>query len=100
MGSGQERIGIVGALYQVVLTDKAKRSLSQLPAHVQKRVGRQIDLLAEDPHRPGTRQLVGHPGIRRVHASKDYVILYTIEQARVTVLVLRIENRRDVYRGI
>jgi mRNA-degrading endonuclease RelE of RelBE toxin-antitoxin system len=43
---------------------------------------------------------VGHPGIRRVHASKDYVILYTIENEQVTVLVLRIENRRDVYRRL
>ncbi len=86
--------------YQVILTDAARRSLKRLPAHIQNRVTRWIDLLAEDPRRAGTRQLVGHPGIRRVHASKDYVILYTIEAARVAVIVLRVENRRDVYRGL
>ncbi len=86
--------------FQVIFTDAALRSLRDLPAHVQKRIKRWIDLLAEDPHRPGTRQLVGHPGIRRVHASKDYVILYTIEHDRVAVIVLRVENRRDVYRSL
>ena len=87
-------------LYQVIFTDAARRSMMDLPGHIQKRVQRWIDLLAEDPRRAGTRQLVGHPAIRRAHASKDYVILYTIDHERVTILVLRIENRRDVYRGM
>ena len=86
--------------YQVIFTDVARRSLRDMPRHVQKRVNRWIDLLAEDPRRTGTRQLVGHPSIRRAHASKDYVILYTIEQHRITIVVLLIENRRDVYRGL
>jgi mRNA interferase RelE/StbE len=86
--------------HQVIFTEAARKSLGNLPTHIQKRVKRWIDLLAEDPQRAGTRQLVGHPGIRRVHASKDYVILYTIEQARVTIIVLRVENRKDVYRGL
>ena len=86
--------------FPVILTDAARRSLHDLPTHVQKRVTRWIDLLAEDPRRPGTRQLEGHPGIRRVHASKDYVILYTIENERIAIVVLRVENRRDVYRRL
>jgi mRNA interferase RelE/StbE len=85
--------------YQVVFTDAANRSLRELPVHVQKRVKRWIDLIGEDPRRQGTRQLVGHPAIRRVHASKDYVVLYSIEQQKVMVIILRVENRRDVYRG-
>jgi mRNA-degrading endonuclease RelE of RelBE toxin-antitoxin system len=86
--------------HQVIFTDAARRSLRNLPAHVQKRVARWIDLLTDDPRRAGTRQLMGHPGIHRVHASKDYVILYTIEPARTAVIVLRVENRREVYRGL
>jgi mRNA interferase RelE/StbE len=86
--------------HQVIFTDAARRSLRKLPVHVQKRVARWIDLLADDPRRQGTRQLVEYPDIRRVHASKDYVVLYTIDQARITVIVLRVENRREVYRGM
>jgi mRNA interferase RelE/StbE len=86
--------------YHVVFTDAALRSLQKMPKHIQKRVHRWIDLIAEDPRRTGTRELVGQPGIRRVHASKDYVILYTIDQQRVTIILLRIENRREIYRGM
>ena len=86
--------------YQVIITDAADRAMRTLPAQVQKRVQRWIDLLAEDPRRPGTRQLVGYPHIRRVHASKDYVILYTIDHGKITIIVLRIEHRRDVYRHL
>lgn len=86
--------------HDVTFTEAARRSLARLPAHIQKRIGRWIDLLAEDPWRTGTRQLSGYPGIRRVHASKDYVILYTIETEKIMVIVLRVENRRDVYRRL
>jgi mRNA interferase RelE/StbE len=86
--------------YQVVFTDAAKRSSHELPAHIRKRVGRWIDLLAEEPRRPGTRQLQGYPHIRRAHAGKDYVILYTIIPEQMTVIVLGVENRRDVYRRL
>jgi mRNA interferase RelE/StbE len=86
--------------YQVIFSDAATRSLRKLPAHIQKRVRRWIDLIAEDPRRAGTRELIGYPGMRRVHASKDYVILYTIDQQRVTIILLRIENRRDSYRRL
>jgi mRNA interferase RelE/StbE len=86
--------------FLVIFTDAADRALRRLPAPVQKRARRQIDLLAEDPRHVGTRQLVGYPHIRRVHAGKDYVILYTIDHGKVTVIILRIEHRRDVYRSL
>lgn len=55
---------------------------------------------AEDPHRKPSRQLEGLPELRRVHASKDYVIVYSILEDEVVVLVIRIAHRRDVYRGL
>ena len=86
--------------FHVIFTDAADRALRALPPHVQKRVRRQVDVLAEDPLSPPSRQLVGFPHIRRIHAGKDYVILYTVDHGRVTVIVLRIEHRRDVYRRL
>ena len=46
-------------IYTVVLTDAAKRALGDLAEHVQRRITRWIDLLAEDPRRPGTPVFVG-----------------------------------------
>ncbi len=63
--------------YTVKLAAKAERQLGDLPAHIRKRVARWIGLLAEDPYRSPSRQLEGYPQLRRVHASKDYVIVVT-----------------------
>ena len=86
--------------YRVIFQKDAKRDLEALPAHVQRRVLRWLDLLAEDPRRAGTRQLEGCPGIRRVHAGKDYVVLYTVQEQDVVVLVLAVAHRRQVYRRL
>jgi hypothetical protein len=79
--------------YQVIFTDAAGRSLRELPSHIQKRVNRWIDLIAEEPRRTGTRQLVGHPDTDGLMPAR-----ITSSQHRVIIIVLRIENRRDVYR--
>lgn len=86
--------------YRIRLSDAAKKDIAALPAHVASRVARWLDLLAEDPLRAPTRKLQGSSGLRRVHASKDYVVLYSVSQAEVVVLVVRAGHRREIYRGL
>ena len=86
--------------YTVRLSDRARRELAALPRHIQQRVARWIDLLAEDPYRAPSRKLEGYPELRRVHASKDYVIVYSVLEDEKVVLILRIAHRRDVYRRL
>lgn len=86
--------------HRIELTPKAADEFRALPRPAQARVLRWLDLLAEDPRRPGTKQLVGRPDLRRVHASKDYVVVYTIYEKQVLVLVVRVAHRKEVYRGL
>ncbi len=86
--------------YRIALTARAEKELDALPRHVQKRLARWIDLLADDPRREGTAKLAGHGDLRRVHASKDYVIIYTIRAKDVLVLILRTAHRKDAYRSL
>lgn len=86
--------------YHVAFTERAQRELESLPRPVQKRVARWIDLLALDPRREGTKKLQGQGDLRRVHASKDYVILYCVRDRQVLVLIVRLAHRKDVYRGL
>ncbi|MDY7010101.1 MAG: type II toxin-antitoxin system RelE/ParE family toxin [Planctomycetota bacterium] len=86
--------------YRVELTSKAHRELANLPRHAQKRIVRWLDMLAANPRRSKTRQLEGAAELRRVHAGKDYVIVYTIRQEQVLVLVVRIAHRKEVYRNL
>jgi mRNA interferase RelE/StbE len=86
--------------YTVTLSPTAERQLEALPAHIQKRVARWLERLSQDPYVKPSYQLEGHPDLRRVHASKDYVIVYSIYHKEVVVFVVRVAHRRDVYRRL
>ncbi|MBC8108169.1 MAG: type II toxin-antitoxin system RelE/ParE family toxin [Anaerolineae bacterium] len=86
--------------YTVRFSDRAERELTDLPRHIQRRVARWIELLASNPYRSPSRKLDGFPELRRVHASKDYVIVYSVFDAELVVLVVRIAHRREVYRRL
>lgn len=87
-------------VYTVKLADKAERQIEGLPEAVRKRIARWIGLLAEAPYRTPSRQLEGYPELRRIHASKDYVIIYSVLENEVVVLVVRVGHRREVYRRL
>ena len=86
--------------YLVRVSDQAGQQLAELPKAVQKRVARWIALLAEDPYRRPSIQLEGYPDLRRVHAGKDYVIVYSVLDDEVVVLIVRVAHRREVYRRL
>jgi len=86
--------------HRIAFTRRSAKELEGLPRQIQKRVARWLGLLSEDPRRQGTRKLEGHPELRRVHASKDYVIVYTIRDRDVLVLVVRVAHRKEAYRGL
>jgi len=86
--------------YRIAFTPMADRELADLPREVQRRIARWLDLLAQDPRREGTIKLQGHGELRRVHAGRDYVIVYCVRDAEVLVLIVRVGHRKDVYRGL
>jgi mRNA interferase RelE/StbE len=53
--------------------------------------------LALDPHPRGSRKLTGYDDVFRVRTGR-YRVIYSIEQARLVVLVVKIGHRKDVYR--
>ena len=53
--------------------------------------------LAKDPLPPGVKKLKNSDWLYRVRVS-DYRIVYRIEQKILTVLIVRIGHRREIYR--
>jgi mRNA interferase RelE/StbE len=86
--------------YQIELTPRAAKELQRLPKPVQKRIARWFDVLAEDPRCEGSKKLEGGSDLYRMHAGRDYVIVYTILEDAVIVLVVRVANRREADRGL
>ena len=86
--------------YRIELTNRASKELERLPKPIQKRIARWLGVLAVDPRCEGSKQLEGKDHLRRVHAGRDYVIVYSILDDVVVVLVVRIANRREAYRRL
>ena len=83
--------------YRIELTKAAERDLTAAPKQMLKRLDACIIGLADDPLPPGVKKLKNSDGLYRVRIS-DYRIIYRIEQEVLTVLVVKIGHRREVYR--
>ena len=84
--------------YTVYLKPAAERALEKiLDRAARRRVARAIDGLAATPRPAGAVTIQGSDGLRRIRVG-DYRVVYTLEQAARTVLIVTIGRRRDVYR--
>lgn len=83
--------------YTVEFTARAARDFRAIARKDQERIGKRIDGLAENPRPYGVRKLEGEEDLYRIRVG-DFRIIYLIEDRRLVVVVIRIGNRRDVYR--
>jgi mRNA interferase RelE/StbE len=83
--------------YTVELKPAAVRDLKAIPERDRKRIKTRIDALAENPRPHGVKALQGGEGYLRLRAG-DYRIIYTVLDQVLLVVVIRIGNRREVYR--
>lgn len=84
--------------YTVVFEDRAVRELADLPKQDQRRVLRKIEGLALDPTPPGCIAMQGKShGMYRIRVG-DCRVIYNIHRGRLTVLVVKVGHRKDVYR--
>ncbi len=83
--------------YAVALERAAARFLLRLrDAKLKKRLDDAIEALSDDPRPNGCRKLAGTSDRFRIRVG-DYRIIYRVDDGKVTVLVLVIGHRREVY---
>lgn len=82
--------------YAIEFTPSAMKDLAELPARVKRQLATKIDALAVDPRPDGVKKLKRGTNEYRIR-SGDYRILYEIHDRRITVVVVRIADRKDVY---
>ncbi len=90
--------GIPPVEYRIQFAPSARRLLGSLPRAIQRRIAMRVDQLAFNPRPPGSIKLEGEDDLYRIRVGQDRVI-YAIQDDELTVLVLRVGHRRDVYRG-
>lgn len=85
--------------YRIEFTPRAVGDFRALPKGVQRRLTPLIDALGKHPRTAGAKKLTGADNLYRIR-SGDYRILYQIKDMVCVVLVIRLGNRKDVYRRL
>ena len=84
------------ASYKLLITRSASKELEAVPSKDRGRIIAKIRGLEENPRPQGAEKLTGDDKYRLRQG--DYRILYEIHDRELIVTVVRIGNRRDVYR--
>lgn len=84
------------ASYNILLTKSAAKELEHVPTRDRQRIVAKIGRLAGNPRPMGCEKLSGDDKYRLRQG--NYRILYEIVDADLIVTVVRIGDRRDVYR--
>ena len=84
------------ASYKIVIKQSVAKDLRPIPNKDVRRILNRIEQLAENPRLPGAEQLTGD--IKYRIRQVNYRILYTIEDEIITVTVVKVGHRLDVYR--
>ena len=82
-------------LYNLEMVRSAQKDIKRLDRPVRVRVIDTIELLVADPYRQGVRQL--DSGIFRYRVG-HYRIIYNVDNDTVTVRVVRVRHRSEVYK--
>lgn len=83
--------------YSLLIKASAAKELEATPKKDRKRLTERIKGLATSPRPPGWEKLSGEEKYRI--RQSDYRVLYSIEDASSTVIVVKIGHRREVYRN-
>ncbi len=71
--------------------------MAALGASDQRRIAKKIDALATTPRPVGCRKLAGPDAFYRIRIG-DFRVIYSIKDRKLIILIIRVGNRRDIYR--
>ena len=81
---------------RLLIKPSAAKELENLRRKDRARIVQRISRLAAHPRPPGCEKLSGHDQFRV--RPGDFRVVYSIDDAEPSVLVVKIGHRRDVYR--
>jgi mRNA interferase RelE/StbE len=84
------------AVYSIFFKDSVRKDLDSIPKNDLQRIIVRIGNLAEDPRPAGCEKLSGQEKYRVRQG--NYRIIYSIQDTELTVWVVKVGHRREVYR--
>ena len=84
-------------MYSVEWDTRAVKELKALEKKEQKKILVRVAKLGKTPRPPGCKKLHEKESAYRIRVG-DYRVIYQIRDSQLIVLVVKVGNRRDVYR--
>lgn len=91
--------------YKIVIHPKALKEIKKLPLQEIRKIEAKIDELANSPYPSGFKKLtnfstgrITEKNLYRLRAG-DYRIIYTIEESIITVTIVKVKHRKEVYKS-
>lgn len=85
------------AAYSIFFKESVRKDLDAIPKNDLQRIMERIGSLAVNPRPPGCEKLTGQERYRLRQG--NYRIIYSIQDSELTVWVVKVGHRREVYRG-
>ena len=83
--------------YRILLTKQVEKQINALPHQVATRIEQHIEALHTNPRPPGVKKLKGQLQTYCVRVG-NWRIIYTIDDSTQEIMLLTIDDRKDVYR--
>jgi len=85
------------AVYSIFFKESVKKDLDSISKNNLQRIMERIGGLAENPRQAGCEKLSGQEKYRIRQG--NYRIIYSIQDTQLTVWVVKVGHRREVYRN-
>jgi len=85
------------AFYRIEWKKSAIKELKKLDKPIIPRILKLVETLAQDPHPPGSRKIIGARRTFRIR-SGDYRIVYSVYEDVLIGQIIRVGHRKEVYR--
>ena len=82
--------------YSIVFRKSAQKQIRRLPKMAVARITIAIDALADDPRPANCKKMQGVDSIYRIRVG-DHRVIYQVDDNIVTVEVIKVGSRQDVY---
>lgn len=86
-------------MYEILFAERAKKEFFRLSTPIQQQLSLAIEKLKHEPRNPAVKKLKGSDDFYRLK-SGSYRVIYTIEDKKLWILIVRVSHRKSAYRTL
>ncbi len=85
--------------YSIEFRPAVLKSMKRYPKRDLVRIKKKIEELGRNLPEPNTTKMKGNNSFHKIHTG-DYRIIFEIHDHRLVILIVKVGNRKDVYKGL